>query len=159
MTAKVRGKKESVIESEIPSFEIFREEIKRIYPEGDLNRAYQRVCWYVEHVKAGKDGTPLSYRLIMDKYAAHIKSWNARYGSRDPKYIGRGDDEKRKNLGDFVEERMYEREFPISAEYSERDTYLFGTFPADYLHAQLEDFKKRFPNETIQPTGKKKTRT
>jgi len=132
----------------IPSFDLFREEVKKIYPEGDLVKSYDRIKWYIEHEKVCSDGTPLTYRLIMDKFANHIRSWNNQYGDREAKYRGKDADEKRKTLWDFVGMRWYEREFVISSGNSERNKYLFGNFSVVSLKKRLDEFNRRFPNET-----------
>ena len=80
----------TIVESDTPSFEAFREEIMAIYPEGDLLKTFSRLKWYIENEKICPDGTPITYRLIMDKFASHIKGWNMVYGSRDPKILGKG---------------------------------------------------------------------
>ena len=137
-----------IIEPEIPSFDVFREEIKKIYPEGDLNRSFNRILWHIENDKFCADGTPITYRLIMDKFAAHIKQWNMKYGIRNPKFLGRAEEEKKKDLYEFIGLKMYEREFVSSAGQGERDKYLFGPFDRKYLMEQIQNFKKKFPNET-----------
>ena len=76
----------------------------------------------------------------MDKFASHIKNWNAKYGSRDPKYVGKGEEEKRKNLWDFIGMRYYEREFSMTGAYNERDDYLFGSFSKSYLQQVITEF-------------------
>jgi len=135
-------------DSGIPPFDLFREEVKKIYPEGDLVKSYERIKWYIEHEKVCSDGTPLNYRLIMDKFANHIRSWNNQYGDRDAKYRGKDADEKRKTLWDFVGMRWYEREFVITVGNSERSRYLFGNFSVANLKKELDEFNRRFPNET-----------
>jgi hypothetical protein len=145
MTAKSRGK-QKIREPLIPSFDIFRQEIMRIYPEGDLMSAYQRIEYCIENEKFCADGTRITYRLIMDKFASHIRQWNIKYGSREPKYIGKADEEKRKDIWDFVYLKWYEREFITSLGQGEKNKYLFGDFPLNYLNKQLATFKKRFPD-------------
>jgi hypothetical protein len=153
MTTKGKGKHKEPIISEIPSFDIFRQEIMKIYPAGDLTEAYEKIHWYIEHEKICADGTPISYRLIMDKFAAHIRAWNMKYGSREPKFIGKADEEKRKNLLNFIYMKWYEQEFVPSASQGERNKYLFGNFTEEYLKTKLDEFKRKFPNETDQSMG------
>lgn len=135
------------MESEIPSFEAFREEIRKIHPEGNLLATYERIVYFINHVKSCGDGTPVTYKLIMNKYAAHIRSWNMVYGSRDPKYWGKDAEEKRKTLWDFLGLRWYEREFVTSVGNGERNRYLFGGFSIDYLRKKLEEFKNRIHDQ------------
>lgn len=136
-----------VTESSVPSFGVFREEIKKIYPEGDLDRTYKRLLWYIENEKTCSDGTPITYKLIISKFAAHIKAWNAMYAVRDPKYLGKDSEEKRKNLFDFIGMHWYEREFVAYSGGGDRNKYLFGDFTIDYLSNQLMAIKKRLQNE------------
>lgn len=131
---------------DIPGFEVFREEMKRIYPEGDLYKAYGRLKWYIENERFCADGTALTYRLIMEKFAGHIRQWNVKYGSRDPKYVGRAEEEKRKDLYEFLGARYFDREFISFASGTERNEYLFGGFTADYLNQQLAVFKQTLPD-------------
>ncbi len=138
----------TVVGPDVPSFEDFREEIMTIYPEGDLLKSFSRLKWYIENEKVCPDGTPITYRLIMDKFASHIKAWNMVYGSRDPKYWGKGAQTKRKNLWDFIGLQLYEREFVISVGNGNRSSYLFGEFSISYLKKRLEEFKRRILNET-----------
>jgi hypothetical protein len=153
MTAKIADKQRKVTKTEVPSFDAFRQEIMKIYPAGDLTEAYEKIFWYIEREKICADGTPISYRLIMDKFAAHIRAWNMRYGSREPKFIGKADEEKRKDLLNFIYLKWYEQEFVPSAGQGERNKYLFGAFPVEYLKQQLDEFKRKFPNETGKSTG------
>jgi hypothetical protein len=152
MTTNGKGKRKEQIESEVPSFDVFRQEIMKIYPAGDLTEAYEKILWYIEREKICADGTPISYQLIMDKFAAHIRAWNMRYGSREPKFIGKADEEKRKDLLNFIYLKWYEQEFVPSASQGERNKYLFGDFPVEYLKQQLDKFKRKFPNETSKST-------
>ena len=137
----------------IPSYEQFLDDVRKIYPDGtDLPKAYNRIVWYIENETMRSDGSPVTYKIIMDKFAAHIRSWNIQYGSRDPKFRGKDAEEKRKNIWDFVGSRWYEREFSISAGSNERDTYLFGPFTKKYLKEQLDKFNKTLkydPEESI----------
>jgi hypothetical protein len=137
-----------LIEPEIPSFVTFRKEIMNIYPEGDLTEAYETMLWHIKMVKQCADGTPISYRLIMDKFASHISQWNVKYGSRDPKYIGKADEEKRKDLLSFIDMKGYEREFTGNVGQNGRNKYLFGEFTQEYLQKQLKEFKREIPDET-----------
>lgn len=148
MTTKGKGKQKALIESDVPSFKVFRQEIMKIFPAGDLTEAYEKIQWYIENERTCADGTPISYRLIMDKFAAHIRAWNMRFGSREPKFIGKADEEKRKDLLNFIYLKYYEQEFVPSASQGERNKYLFGDFPVEYLKQQLDEFKLKFPNET-----------
>lgn len=148
MTIMIHTQQAGVTEPGIPSFDVFREEVKKIYPEGDLIKSYDRIKWYIEHEKVCTDGSPLTYKLIMDKFAAHIRSWNSQYGEREAKYRGKDADEKRKTIWDFVGMRWYEREFVIPSGNGERNKYLFGNFSISYLLQKLEEFKNRFPDET-----------
>lgn len=141
------------VEPGVPPFDVFRQEVMKIYPAGDLTEAYDKILWYIEYEKICADGTPITYRLIMDKFAAHIRAWNMRYGSREQKFIGKADEEKRKDLLNFIYQKWYEQEFIPSATQCERNKYLFGDFPADYLKQQLDQFKRKFPNETDQSMG------
>jgi hypothetical protein len=131
--------------SNIPSFETFRNEIKAIYPEGDLRRSYERIIWYIDNERICSDGvTPITYRLIMDKFAAHINQWNIKYGARDPKYVSKEIEEKKKDLYNFIGLKMYEREFQVTNTIQERDKYLFGSFTRSYLKTKLDEFKKTY---------------
>jgi hypothetical protein len=135
------------VESEIPSYCIFHEDIKKIFPEGDLDKTYQRISYYIYNEKVCADGTPITYKLIMDKYSNHIQSWNMIYANRDPRYWGKGAEEKRKTLFEFIGLRWYEREFVTAVGQVERNKYLFGAFSTSYLKNQLESFQKGFLNE------------
>ena len=153
MRTKGKGKKQELNEPGVPSFDVFRLEVMKIYPAGDLTEAYEKIHWYIENEKICADGTPITYCLIMDKFAAHIRAWNMRYGSREPKFIGKADEEKRKDLLNFIYLKWYEQEFIPFASQGERNKYLFGDFPVEYLKQQLDEFKRKFPNETGKQTG------
>ena len=153
MRSKGKGKKLELLEPDVPSFTVFHQEVMKIYPAGDLIEAYDKILWYIENEKNCADGTPITYRLIMDKFAAHIRAWNMRYGSREPKFIGKADEEKRKDLLNFIYLKWYEQEFILSASQGERNKYLFGDFPVEYLKQKLDEFKLKFPNETGKSTG------
>jgi len=141
----------------IPPYPDFLDDIRKIYPDGtDLLKAYNRIKWYIEHEPFCADGTPLTYRLIMDKFSAHIRAWNLQYGGREKKYQGKDAEEKRKNIWDFVGMRWYEREFSVSVGSGERDDYLFGPFTKAYLKEQISYFDKKL---TYEPGEAKKETT
>ena len=138
----------TVVGLDIPSFKNFREEIIRIYPEGNLLLAYEKIIHLITQVKTCEDGRPITYKLIIDKFTTHISAWNIQYGDREPKYIGRNAEEKRKNLQEFVSLKWYEREFSFFAGKSDRNQYLFGEFTINYLKNRLDKFKRRIRDET-----------
>jgi DNA-binding sugar fermentation-stimulating protein len=135
--------------SPVPPFSVFREQIKKIYPEGDLDKTYKRILWYIENEKFCADGTPITYQFIMAKYAAHIKGWNLAYATRDSKYLSREAEEKRKTLWEFIALKWYEREFVTQTGLSERHNYLFSSFSPNYLREQLDNFRKGFKDEAV----------
>ena len=140
----------TVTRSKIPSFETFRKEILKIYPEGNLLLAYEKLIHLITQVKTCEDGRPITYQLIMDKYSDHIRSWNMVFGRRDPRYWGKDAEEKRKTIWDFIELGWYEREFLTSVGDDERSSYLFGGFSISYLKKRLEEFKRRIKDETTK---------
>jgi hypothetical protein len=148
MTTRVKDQQKRKVKPKVPSYDAFRKEIREIYPEGNLFRTYERIVGLVNDEKSCADGSPVTYRLIMDKFSDHIRQWNMVYGSRDPKYWGKDAEEKRKTLWDFISSRWYERDFNSCLKNEERRKYLFGDFTIDYLHQQLKVFKRRFPHET-----------
>jgi hypothetical protein len=147
MTVKLKDDQRKVIKVKFPSFEVFREEIMKIYPEGNLMRMYERVVTTVSTGVTCTDGSPVTYRLLMDKFSDHIRQWNMVYGSRDPRYWGKEAEGKRKTLMDFIALKYYDRVFVTSVGQTERNRYLFGNFSVDYLKKMLEKFKRRFPDE------------
>jgi hypothetical protein len=136
-----------IIEPEIPSFEVFSNEIKKIFPEGDLALTYQRFLWYLEYQDIG--GKPLTWEFLIDKFKQHIDEWNMMYGPKlGTQYFPTKAYALRKNFYDFLGDKFYEREFVTSVGHGERNKYLFGDFTFDYLQTQLEEFKLKFSNET-----------
>ena len=148
MRTHEQGEPDTMVETNIPSFEVFRQEIKKIYPAGNLLKTYDRIVLLVENERSFADGTPITYRLIMKTFSAHIQAWNMQYGEREAKYIGRDAEEKRKSLWDFIGLKWYEREFGASSGQRERNKYLFGDFSIDYLKQRLVEFKRRIDDET-----------
>jgi hypothetical protein len=129
--------------SDLPPYKVFLSEIKRSYPEGNLEATYNRIKWFIENEQFCNDGTPITYRLIMDKFTAHIRIWNMRYGRKEKDgYLSMEAEEKRKTLFEFIGSKWYEREFAATVDSSLRDGYLFGPFPVPYLMEQLSIFKE-----------------
>lgn len=138
----------AIVHDEVPPFDVFIEEIKNIYPEGDMAKTYNRIKWFIENEQVCEDGTPITYRLIMDQFAAHINQWNTRYRKKElAGYLHKKADEKRKNLYEFLGLRLYEQIFMMPDCYSDRDQYIFGPFKITELVERLADFQKTFPNE------------
>lgn len=136
---------------DIPSFDDFKDEVRMTFPEGDLQKAYNRIQWYIGNEKVCSDGTPITYRLIMERFAAHIRQWNARYGRKEQEgYLSKEAEEKRKTLYDFIGSRWYERIFTSPGNHVDRDPYLFGNFPLKYLSEQLTEFQKTYQYEAIK---------
>ena len=141
----VNSTDEHPLPGEIPSFETFMDEIQMSFPEGDLVNAYNRIVWFIEKERTCSDGTPITYRLIMDRFAAHIRQWNTRYGRKEQEgFLSKEAEQKRKPLFEFIGSRWYERIFTTVGNHVERDPYLFGNFPLKYLSDQLDEFQKNY---------------
>jgi hypothetical protein len=146
--------KEAHPNKDVPPFEVFLNEIREMYPEGDLHLAYSRIKWYIEHEKFCTDGTLLSYRFIMDQYAAHIRQWNARYRRKEQEgYLSKDAEEKRKDLYSFIGAKWYERVWTTSNGDMERDRYIFGNFTTPYLSARFDEFKNTIVCEKVHQTN------
>ena len=148
MSTSTQDQQIEMIEPEIPSYEVFCEEIKRIFPEGDLPLSYNRLLWYLENIEY-PDSYLLTWKLLVDKFKQHIDEWNLMYGPKlGTKYFPSKAYALRKNFYEFLGDRFYEREFVTSIGHNERNKYLFGDFTIEYLSMELEQFKKRFTDET-----------
>lgn len=136
---------------ELPPLYVFIEDVKLIFPDGDLVKGYNTMRDHLGmFVKLDK--TPLTYQYILEKFADLHKQWNHRYGSREPRYIGKESLAEKKTIDEFIARQMYWQEFVIlSAPGSfEREAYLFGIFDRNYLIKQLEEFKRQIPYESDQ---------
>jgi len=132
---------------DIPTYDVFVTELRRSFPDGDLVKTYNRIKYYIENEQFCADGTPITYRFIMDKYSSHIKQWNKRWKKKeDDGFLSKEASEQRKTLWDFIGMKWYEREFIIVAASSERDKYIFGEFSTKYLIEKLSEFKSQFIN-------------
>lgn len=129
--------------AEIPPLYDFIEDVKQIFPDGDLVTAYNTMRDHLNMFQK-LDGSPLTYEYVMGKFASLHKQWNHRYGNRELKYVGKETLAEKKTLDEFLNRQMYWQEFVIisTSGSSERDNYLFGSFDRKYLMSQIEEFDK-----------------
>ena len=136
-----------IVEPEVPSFDEFNERLSEIYAEGDLKLSYNRMLWYFKHIQF--NDKPITWEFLLMKFKQHIDEWNLMYGPKlGTQYFPTKAYALRKSFYDFLGDRFYEREFVTSIGHNERNKYLFGDFTIGYLSMELEEFKKRFTDET-----------
>ena len=134
----------------IPDIEKFKDDVREIYADGDLTAAYKRLVYYLNNITLS-DGEPLTYKLIIDKFDAHIKQWNYLYKRKETAgYLSAEAEKKRKNIYDFLGDTMYENEFPIQRGTTERDSYLFGNIAIKELKRQLDIYLNKFKKKKMK---------
>jgi len=108
----------------IPDYEDFVKDVTSIWADGNMINTYKLMAYVIEQVK-GEDGTVPTYSMIIEKWKTHIQIWNLTYGTRDERYIGSKERAQRKNLYDFLEERLFFNEYSLDKGDHKRDRYLF----------------------------------
>lgn len=101
--------------------------MKSIYADGNLRDTYRRLKHHLEQEK-DIDNKPLTYSLLMEKWSTHIKMWNMAHGEKKSEYIGAKVLAERKNLYEFLGEKMYLNEFSLDKGEHKRDEYLFPSW-------------------------------
>lgn len=137
----------------MPTFKDFCDDVKEIYAEGDLARAYDTLEWHIANMdEAANDivygGKPLTWPFIKDKFSNHITQWNLMYGKKvGTNWFSDKMAKERKNIHEFLNETWYAREFATNRGSPERDRYIFGGVPIKELRNQLNEFKKLWTGE------------
>jgi len=126
----------------IPTKEQFKADVFPIFPDGDLNSAYNELVRLLEIPDKKDDkGRPLVWSYILMKFKKHHDQWNFLYGQRDQKYLKDRDRDKRQDIYDFLNKELWVREYEVHKGSAERNNYLFGKLPLNNLMAQLQNFR------------------
>lgn len=117
----------------------FLKDVKDIFPEGDLDRAYQSLLEILNKGEVDNSGNPIDYDYIMKKFSQFHQNWNTKYGKAMAKgFLSKEAESNRKNIYAFLLEALYFREFETTPVVAERDKYLFGNNP----HKMYERIKQ-----------------
>lgn len=127
-------------DSDPVSEQYFKEHLWDISKIGnDHKEDYRFYLEIIEYDKNARDvdGKPFTFSLLRDKYFRYFTIWNAKFGTRDSKYVGKSD--KLMGVGDFI----LKDDWKAAHQFSDQLTkYLFGKNKiADY-----EEKLKRFRN-------------
>jgi hypothetical protein len=141
----------------IPTVEQLRKDVSAIYIDENMDYEYlhERMTFHLnpDYPDNPKD---LTYDECIGKYKTHIDLWNEKNREREKKgFLGKLEAQKRKTFLEFLDARLYKIDWDSLSSSPIRDKYLFGDFPTDYLKKKLDEFKRKFPNETDNSKGKK----
>ena len=143
----------------------FMKEIYSLNEEGDPSSLYtfMKNNYVVKPITAF-DGTVIDPEYIKKKYTEYLEVWEYDHGNTVAKFISKKD--KKKNLRDFLFEKLYNSTFKIPAK--KRDIYLFGKLSPSELKLKHQEFIKYIeshgqqqlkpiskPEETVQPKPEK----
>lgn len=140
---------------DIPSFETFKQDIKAIYPDGNLIDAYNRLKWHYANTQDFSD--PNIYSLILTKFKDHVENWKRKNGERDEKYVSDATRKELKNIMDFLGAFMWRMEFGGLTQSKARDKYLFPDVPLENLANMLKEFKDEEYRDRKDPTTSYRT--
>lgn len=76
--------------------------------------------------------------VIYDKYKEYQNWWMAKFGDRDPKYVGKND--QLRQIIDFLKDGMMRQDFVLPK--TSRDYYYFGDMKHKEMAELYEEFKK-----------------
>lgn len=122
-----------------PTIEQFKQELWDLTKKGDPNTEYHftlALMQQQEYIQEYDfDNTPVSYKLLKNKYIQYYNAWVAKYGSRDPKYISNKDEVA--SIGEFISQKRYMEIFTNS---NPKAFYLFGDIDFDELEKSIQQF-------------------
>jgi len=127
----------------IPSQDQFRRDLLPIFPDGDLDVAYNLLVAILgENKTSTNTHEPVTWPFILKSFEEHHNQWRYLYGKQaDAGYLSNKNLEKRKNIQEFLEKESWNRDYPIQKGTIARNDYLFGKLPIENLMKQLSDFK------------------
>ena len=129
-------------EQDFPHFEVFKEHVKNVWLDGDLQSAYKKLRQIVLF-DLEADELGITYHFIMDKWGLSIDAWSKEYGDTEAKYIGKEAKAKKRNIEKFLDDKAYLLEFSLDEVGHERDNYLFPEWlTLDEQLRIIEDIEK-----------------
>jgi len=126
----------------IPTEKQIENELKTIYLDGSMKITYETIKFHIEHVRM-HDKTDVTWDIILSSYKDHIDQWNYKWKKKeDAGFLPKQANEERKNLNEFVNEELYNRQWIIVRGDQSRNNYLFPNIPLDEITKQRKAFEK-----------------
>ncbi len=105
----------------------FYEDVRSIFPEGDLEGAYDILTSIISREETDKDGNVFDYDRIITKFRLFHDSWNSKYSKKlERGFLDKKAEEARFTMFQFLAQGTYKQEFSTQVSNPERDRYLFG---------------------------------
>lgn len=105
----------------------FYKDIKEIFPEGELEKAYSLMIEIINRFSVDTIGTPIDYDYIIDKFKKFHQNWNIKYGKSMAKgFLGKEAEASRQTIYQFLMQATYLKDFQVTQVNTDRDKYLFG---------------------------------
>ena len=124
-------------------------DVKNIFPEGDLDRAYQSLLEVLDKGQVDSSGNPIDYDYIIKKFSKFHQNWNIKYGKQMQRgFLSKEAESSRKNIYAFLLEALYLREFETTPVVADRDKYLFGNNP-NKMYDRIKEIEERFFSRAI----------
>ena len=127
----------------IPTLAQFKEDVSRIYPEGDLFQAYDLLKWNYINTPDFKNDEEGIYSLVLNKFSEHVNAWKKQHGGKEEKYLSAEVRKDLKNIYDFLKNYMWRREYIGLQASKPRDAYLFPSSDMKALKVKLDTFKSK----------------
>jgi len=127
-------------------FEEFVRDVKNIYSDGNMMEAHKMMIHHINNL-ADDQGNDLTYSFIMEKWDRSIKLWNMKHGDKPSQFLGKDALAEKKNIFDFLNEKLYNNEYSLEKGEQKRDEYLF---PAWIKISQLADLFKKISKTIVQ---------
>jgi hypothetical protein len=123
----------------------FFKDVIDIFPEGDLDKAYNSLLDILDQKQTDSLGNVVDYEYIMSKFRDFHNNWNLKYGRQMAKgYLAKDAESSRKTIYHFLMAALYQRNFETIQVNVERDKYLFGN-----QNDKLYDEIKRAEDELL----------
>lgn len=128
-----------------PEFEEFSKEVKNVWATGNILDTYKAIKELLHSKEAVEN--KLDYSTIIDKWKTSLELWEREFGELDAKYVGKEAKAKKKNLEEFIYDKLYLNEFSLDQIAHKRDRYLFAQWLTIPEEAKIFNNITRIINE------------
>ncbi len=129
----------------IPTQKQIEDALQTIYVDGrmSLKAVHSTVKFFIEHRRM-EDGSDITWKTLIDSYKAHIDVWNYKHKkAEDDGYLKAIYREERKNLNQFINGELYNRQWIVVKGNQDRDNYLFPNLPLNETTRQRKIFEEK----------------
>lgn len=116
------------------------QQLWRILPNGDKERAYEIYTSVIEQEKETFDGEWVDHKYLLKKLKEYVEWWDNSFGKREKKFVSKED--QKKTLSNWLGSSCWD-EVHIMEGSPKRDRYIFGSFDLPTLKKKVKEFNDK----------------